>query len=113
SATADLDNTTEFQCFKPKSWTPFSWRVAVYDIFHARLVDDSTGNVLQAYHLGDENCLSSSNCPRYESVTCTSDSPGFADANYPPSSVVSALGTKAVMSQLGVKAAIERCGASN
>jgi hypothetical protein len=109
---ADLNNTVQFQCFIPGLPVPFGWHVLANDAMRYRVVNTADKKLVRpTFHLGDENCVSQTNCPRYESVSCTS--PGFADSSYPPSSVVIELGTPAVLSQLGAKAAVERCGVTD
>lgn len=110
---ADLDNTTRFQCFAAGVLVPFSWKVYVDQVLNRRMVSNSNPQqVLSAYHLGDEYCLSQTNCPKYENVVC-GEGQSFTDPGYPAESVQVALGSAGVLSQLGVKAAVERCGATD
>jgi Carboxypeptidase regulatory-like domain len=113
-AGADLNNTVNFQCFIPGVPVAFGWHALVNDVLRYRTVDTANPQrVRLTFHLGDENCVSSTDCPRYESVACTPDPPNFADTGYPPSGVITALGTTAVLSQLGAKAAVEECNVND
>jgi hypothetical protein len=108
---ADVDNTVNFQCFKPGSLVPFSYHAYVGGVLASRVVADGGSEILQSFHLGQTSCVPS-NCTTYTNVSC-GGSYGFTDPTYPPSSYSAPVGTNGILSQLGAKAADDVCNVSN
>ena len=54
---ADVDNTTQFQCFKPHRPVRRSWRTWVGDILDERIADSNNDIQLTQYRAGTYNCV--------------------------------------------------------
>jgi hypothetical protein len=96
---ADVDSSTNFQCFVPGVVVPRVWHAWIHDTLTHRIVTNGTDTIHLASHLGDLSC-NGVNCNDYNNVTCTNTAPYFFSHPY----------IADTLSQIGAKAADERCG---